>query len=393
MKIGCPKCGSNVTFKPETQNFYCEHCGQHSDIGEFSVDLENINDNYDECTCSSCGAKLIVGKNTTITVCIYCGSNQIITNRFTGEFLPDEIIPFKVSKEEFIEKYRKFIKKKPYVPDEFKKADIFDIFGVYVPYLVFKYDIDTYARGAAYLGEENKYFETKYLIKYVQLKDMFKNLPDDVMSSIAPFNFLESEIFNPAYLNGFCAENGDENKKELKDQFLKEWKPEFIKINDRLRDYHFFGGKCNIKATLKSCKLILLPVWFFKIDYGIASYPYAMNGQTAKIAGRRLPIDWSNLFDKEILPGIVGLFIAGGGIYNAFGFWAFICFLLVAIGLVVYYFVDLFRDHITKEDITVPFILSQNEELYKEYTQKEYYSIYPKGDCQKLDKEVEIKED
>ena len=191
MKIGCPKCGSNVSFKPETQNFYCEHCGQHSDIGEFSVDLENINDNYDECTCSSCGAKLIVGKNTTITVCVYCGSNQIITNRFTGEFLPDGIIPFKVSKEEFIRRYRDFIRRKLFVPRKFKEnMNIAEVKGLYVPFQNITYDCDIDARGKMASGFQ---FDRKSKMLLDALLDAGKNFDDDITSSLEPF-YLQMRI-------------------------------------------------------------------------------------------------------------------------------------------------------------------------------------------------------
>ena len=40
--------------------------------------IQKNNVNYDEYTCSTCGAKLITDETTTITDCLYCGSRQIL---------------------------------------------------------------------------------------------------------------------------------------------------------------------------------------------------------------------------------------------------------------------------------------------------------------------------
>ncbi|MBQ7668378.1 MAG: hypothetical protein IJS47_03545 [Clostridia bacterium] len=294
MKIGCPKCGSNVSFKPETQNFYCEHCGQHSDIGEFSVDLENVNDNYDECTCSSCGAKLIVGKNTTITVCVYCGSNQIITNRFTGKFLPDEIIPFKVSQEEFIRKHKKYINHRLLAPRKFKKSpNIFNIKGIYLPFYIFNYEINAKVRGrirSTINRTFDEYFEAEYDMLLTELEDACVQFDDNIRFALEPFNFSDSKKFNPAYLSGFTSENGDNKLKDL-----------LIKVDDRVKsktksrinvELGYCTG-CKIENKLNNnIKYILLPVWFFNTKYNDKIYSFSVNGQTGKVVGNVPYIVW-----------------------------------------------------------------------------------------------------
>ncbi|MBQ7667939.1 MAG: zinc ribbon domain-containing protein [Clostridia bacterium] len=296
MKTACPRCGANVTFMPSTQKCYCEYCGSEIDISEFNIEKfeENINDTtkYNESTCTSCGASLIVDETTTITRCVYCGSNQFITERFKGEFKPEKIIPFKIDNNLFVSIYSNFVKKKILAPEEFRhNTNISEIKGMYVPFHVFTIDTSTHARGKAMQrsGKHTyyKYFETDFDMTLRSPQDTSKNLDDDIMTSLEPFNFNEQTTFNPVYLNGFSAENGDENINELYPKAKARTNAEVKRtIKKKLGGYDHIKGYRFTTIKKKVSEYTLLPVWFFNTTYNNQKYSYALNGQTGKVVGQ-----------------------------------------------------------------------------------------------------------
>ena len=160
MKIACPKCGADIAFDPTTGKVYCEYCGSYSDISEVELNQynkekvapqnqqENVpsygaikeddSDLYDEFHCSSCGAQLITDKTTTITRCVFCGSQQMIKQRMNGRFEPKKVLPFKINQQNFINIYKTFVHKKIFAPNEFRENPIIkEIKGLYVPYYLY----------------------------------------------------------------------------------------------------------------------------------------------------------------------------------------------------------------------------------------------------------------
>ena len=122
--------------------------------------------------------------------------------------------------------------------------------------------------------------------------DGSKEMKDEYMDSIEPFNFKELTDYNPAYLSGYVANKYDENQEEVKNR-----------VDSRMRDtvrnelratvngYNSVSEQsCNVEfddATIRYC---MLPVWMLSTRYKGEVYSFAMNGQTGKVTGD-LPID------------------------------------------------------------------------------------------------------
>lgn len=83
MKIACTRCGANVVYIPSTGMCHCSHCQSDIPLEEFEDKPYQIS--YHECTCSSCGARLIVDADTVITDCVYCGSREFVIHQYTKE--------------------------------------------------------------------------------------------------------------------------------------------------------------------------------------------------------------------------------------------------------------------------------------------------------------------
>ena len=51
-------------------------------------------------TCPSCGAQIVTDATTAATFCYYCHNPVVLGGRLEGKFLPDQVIPFSVSRED-----------------------------------------------------------------------------------------------------------------------------------------------------------------------------------------------------------------------------------------------------------------------------------------------------
>ena len=401
MKTACPRCGANVVFMPSTQKCHCDYCGSDIEISEFNVEEFNTDiykTDYNECTCSTCGASLIVDENTTITRCVYCGSNQIIKNRFRGEFNPDKIIPFKIDNNSFISTYKKFIKKKILAPNEFRNnSTINEIKGMYVPFHIFDIQSNTYCRGEAYKRSNKttyyKYFETEFDMTVKSPQDASSNLDDDIMTSLEPFNFNEMTKFNPVYLNGFSAENGNEKIEDLAKKAKQRGVTESENaINRKLKSYKYSGGKTQIKEKELDRNYALLPVWFFNTKYKDKQYSYALNGQTGKVVGQ-IPLSKIKFLLFMLFVVIIALFltfsiIAGSSHSRSDdGPGGIIVFIWVGVGSIYFGIKARYRNvkKVSENPLTHT---SDNEIKYKEYSRREYKKIFGDNDYKSKDFKV-----
>ena len=72
---------------------------------------------------------------TAATECYYCQSPVVLSERVSGEYLPQEIIPFAIDRKKAAEIFLQNMKKKKFVPRGFFSAkQIEKISGVYFPY-------------------------------------------------------------------------------------------------------------------------------------------------------------------------------------------------------------------------------------------------------------------
>ena len=60
-------------------------------------------------------------KYTSATYCAYCGSTAIHKKRLSSEFNPDRIIPFKIDKEDAINKFLEMQNRYNFMPKLFNK--------------------------------------------------------------------------------------------------------------------------------------------------------------------------------------------------------------------------------------------------------------------------------
>lgn len=350
----CPSCGAGLDFHGQSGKMKCAYCGSEIDVQELknSAKFENAEDKFDSFefngdgkqwgdeessgyvvnTCSSCGGQLITDLNTAATRCVYCGNPALITERLSGIYKPDLVIPFKKSKEEAKAALRSFYKKKYLLPKLFKDENkISELTGMYVPFWLYDCKTDskfTYKGSRSFTWSDSRYIYTKtdYYRLYRSGNLDFVNIPadaskridDTVMESIEPFDYKEAVAFEGAYLSGYCADKYDETPDMCEDRVTERV---YASIDSQLRNstMGYVGvvkESANVMYSDKDVKYALLPVWFLVTDYKGKKYTFAMNGQTGKLVGQ-LPVDYKKftLFTSGLtllissIVALIGLFL------------------------------------------------------------------------------------
>ncbi len=148
----CPNCGGDLTFDPASGKYKCEYClssftqeeaekanpkaaealnGEDDAAGAQEASDAQKESSTEETkgeteqgeavvyTCPNCGAEIVTDATTAATYCFYCHNPVVLSGRLSGEYMPDFVLPFKISKEQAIEKFLSFARKKHFIPKDF----------------------------------------------------------------------------------------------------------------------------------------------------------------------------------------------------------------------------------------------------------------------------------
>lgn len=234
--LRCPACGANIVYSPITGRWTCSSCG-----GTFTEDdLKNAaNENVaaevepsvteseqpelDVFRCQSCGAELVTDSNTAAIFCAYCGSADIIKERLQGEYRPDYVLPFTISKDDALDCYTQHCKDASFVPGHFFDLKNIKIQGTYVPFCLYSGRSEGTLSGQ-YKITSSKNIDMIDIYSYVRSGKMdFARIPADVsikmdnarMDSIEPFDFMLVFIDDIAFLKNASPHTGsDYNAKD-----------------------------------------------------------------------------------------------------------------------------------------------------------------------------------
>ncbi|MCL1880909.1 MAG: hypothetical protein FWF76_01885 [Oscillospiraceae bacterium] len=333
----CPNCSANLEFKAETQDFRCAYCDSvfsSEQLAEIYPQKEEhvldqieppkteeelaLEREFGECSalynCPSCGAAVITDDHTSATHCTYCLSPVILTGRLSGEYKPSKLIPFKVTKEKAVGKFKEYCKGRWFLPKDFRSgAHLHEMNAIYVPYWI----SDCTACGSitanckrvrSWVAGEFKFTETKEFIAVRDGSMNFSGIPHDastranevLMECIEPFNYDETTDFKMSYLSGYIAEKYDVTKEQV---YPRVQKRAVRSATDTM--LATIKGYSTVNITSNTLDIgqnkwshYLMPVWFLTYKHNYKGketfYHFAVNGQTGKFMGD-LPIIWSKV--------------------------------------------------------------------------------------------------
>lgn len=348
----CPNCGAYIEYKATKDKFECDYCGSpftleevkaHALDSQADTNSEDLQERKEDATdqqfreqtyayfCEQCGAKIITDENTASTFCLYCHSPNIIKERISDSYAPQLIIPFKIEKEDAIQKFISMASKKLFTPKDFgSKEQQQKISGLYVPYWLFDershFDIDAHGyRVSSWRQGDIEYTKTDtYAIRrtgYMDFEkvpiDASKRLDNDIMDRIEPYDYTEFKDFEMEYLSGYYTDKYDEDQQTVYPHIKEKIQKNASSITEGL-----LSGYARHKTLRKDTQIenlgvayALLPIWFLTYRYKDKDYPFTMNGQTGKIYGN-IPRD-----NKRA--------------WKFFGILSVILYVIIFIGLVV----------------------------------------------------------
>jgi DNA-directed RNA polymerase subunit RPC12/RpoP len=346
--LTCPNCGGDMRFSPEKQKTVCEWCGSEftaeelteagvgAEVSEGSAEkeaeaqaLQADSAEFAEHTslyvCSACGAQIITDETTSAAECYYCHNPVILQGRLDGKFRPNKIVPFKITREQAEEIFKRWVKSKWFVPKEFKSQRQLDrLAGVYTPFWLADCRINaqfdgeghivrSYTSGNWHITHTRVYYvERGAYLTYDKLPaDGSKKLDDAFMDSVEPYDYTEMTDFNMNYLNGFYADKYDVGKEEVLGRIkarASDSAMQFLR-NDMTGYSSVIPKYQNVNIIKTDWQYALLPVWFMTFTYKGKRYDFAVNGQTGKVSGLA-PLSAKRLAVAALILGALGALVA-----------------------------------------------------------------------------------
>jgi len=326
----CPACGGPLHFDSETQKLKCDYCGstftvaeiteQYQDKIDIAAEQPTLNEEAAEVlqwteeekkhlraySCPSCGAQLICDEHTAATSCPYCGNPTVVPAQFSGALKPDYVIPFKLNKQQAVERLSSYYKGKPLLPSAFSNNNhIQEIKGVYVPFWLYDGEADarltfhgtrihTQTRGDDIITITEHYQLVRNgTVEFNKVPaDASSKMPDELMDAIEPFNYNEMVPFNISYLPGYLADKYDVSSEEDAKRVDVRMKNTAIqKISQTVSGYSSVTPEQqHVHILPEKVHYAFLPVWMLSTRWNGNNYLFAMNGQTGKFVGD-LPVD------------------------------------------------------------------------------------------------------
>jgi Zn finger protein HypA/HybF involved in hydrogenase expression len=332
----CGSCGGNTVYDPMTRGLKCPFCGTEVEIegtreNTTEHDYLDALDHADHSwsnekrvfKCDNCGAETLLDNDKVADFCTFCGSSHIAITEHDAGIKPALVLPFQISKEQAVEKFKTWIAKRYFAPSRLKKDyELQKISGAYIPYWTFDSDtkssytvkIGTYyyvtvTRTVHRDGKAQQVTEQVRKIRWRTQHGRYSEFFDDVLvkasrnvasgliDKVEPFQLGGLLDYKTEYLSGFLAERYSIPLKEG-------WLSARSIIDQRIRNGILrkeTGDEVRIVKVDTSYdgitfKHILLPLWISSFNFNNKVYRFLVNGQTGKVSGKAPVSIWKVTF-------------------------------------------------------------------------------------------------
>lgn len=350
----CTDCGATLKFKPGSKTVVCEYCGAKNIIEhepdeiveeqDFKSFLDNKVNHEEQqpittVKCNACGAITTLAPNISADDCPFCGTPLVLTSAGNDSFIkPKSLLPFKVTRKEAYQSFRKWVKSLWFAPSKLKKSihSIEKLAGIYIPY--WTYDSDTTsnysgARGDHYYVTEDytttengetvtktrQVRKTRWTSVRGRINHFFddilviatRSLPTKYLKRLEPWDLENLVPYKEEYLSGFKCEKyqvnleeGFRNAKSMMDNEIRHMVKKDIG-GDEQRIHHVNTLYNDIKF-----KHLLLPLWISSYRFKNKVYRFLVNARTGEVKGERPYSTW-----KIILAIVLAAIVIGGAIF------------------------------------------------------------------------------
>ena len=343
LKKACKNCGAELKYRPGTTTITCEYCGNQEQIALETDPIKELplrqflqekgaQANSEEISilhCKNCGANQHVEDNYKSLHCVYCGTPLIREDAKTEQWiLPGAVLPFQLTQQEAILRFKKWVNGLWWAPNDLKKATLDPQFtkGLYLPYWTFDAQLYGQYSGARgdYYYETQSYKDSKgrrrtrrvRKTRWIPISGNISGFVDDTLINaskqhtgkvprgVALWNLKKLQPFESSFLAGFVTEK---YTIPLKDGHL-ESQEEMRRIADTWARRDIGGDEqrvntLNINLEEETFKHILLPVYISAYRYKGKEYSFFVNGENGSISGKRPYSFWKIFF--AVLAGIL----------------------------------------------------------------------------------------
>ena len=339
-RFPCKSCGATLEFSPGTEKLVCPYCRAENEIVaeeevrelDYEQALVNLRraaptDQVPVVHCDSCGANVTVPEHTVSFACPFCAANIVSQARACPVIRPNAVLPFRVTRDNAIDAFRKWLKSRWLAPNALKREGKLDasVSGVYIP--AWTYDTKTVTpytgqRGDAYYvtrtrvvnGKTETYSERRIRWSYASgtvhvsfddvLIEATPTLNHEDLEHLRPWDLKACLPYRDEFLAGFKAETYPPQM-DLPTSFERAKEAMSPSIDSAIRS-DIGGDEQRIDSKRTSYndityKNLLLPVWVSAYRYQNKVYRFLVNARTGEVRGERPWSPWK----------IAGLIILG----------------------------------------------------------------------------------
>lgn len=337
LRFPCKNCGAKLEFAPGKDSLTCPYCGTLNQIEntaevaeqDLLTAIQRLEDKQPHDTvpvvkCDACAAEVQVPTNVTSFTCPFCASNIVAKSRECVVIRPNAVLPFKMTRDEATNAYRRWIQKMWWAPGTLKSRSMLEasLSGIYLPHFTFDAEAST-----AYVGERgDAYYETQWVtvngrrqarqvrrVRWSPASGRVHNTFDDILvpasktldqqkvRELTPWDLKECVAYKDDYLAGFRAET---YSVPLPDAFA-DAKTRMEQIIDGTIRADIGGDEQRIhdRRTRYSdlmFKHVLLPIWVSAYRYNQKVYQFMVNARTGEVQGQR-PYSWPKISAAVIM--------------------------------------------------------------------------------------------
>lgn len=348
-KFPCEQCGGDVEYVPRVgmKCPYCNHTkgepqneDQVIEEWDFHTYASRARRGFDvaksqDLKCQACGATSSYAGDAASAKCLFCGQPVVIEKAGEDVIRPEAVVPFKVDRLKALEKFKAWVEKLWFAPNELKRLAESDRFnGVYRPY--WTYDCATHSW---YRGERGEYYwDTEWYtdsqgrrrtrsvrkIRWYPASGQVRNFFDDVLVTAGrplewetTYHLGDLKPYDPGFLAGWQAERysltvekGWFQAKEVVDAGVH--RSVCADIGGDTQRVHSIRTSYNAIRF----KHVLLPLWLSSYFYRGKSFRIQVNGQTGEVRGQRPWSFWKIFFLVLAILAVIGGAIALFALYN-----------------------------------------------------------------------------
>lgn len=349
VNVPCKACGGEMVYDPGQQNLLCKNCGTVKDLPRdkdmvversFSEALHSPDQamGFDVPSkvfhCNGCGANTAVEHSQVAFQCPFCGSTNVNPEAHEAKVIrPAAILPFKVTQQSALEKFKVWIGKGFFAPGNLKRlAQLDKIRSVYLPF--WTYDAETFSDWSAESGyyyyttetytDSQGNTQTKQVrhTRWVSTGGYHQKQFDDVLvlgstaldqgtiDKVQPFGMADLVNYDGRFILGHESEvyqkdveEGFASAENIMDASIRSEISSTVP-GDTHRNLRVRTQKSNI-----TFKHILLPIWIAAYTYKGKVFRFVVNGQTGAIGGKKPTSFWKVALVVLLAAAVIGAIV------------------------------------------------------------------------------------